>query len=157
MKTETKRDRARRDPGICSKSRVLQISIANERSLSQGVFTRHSQVLLQKRSLSLLLHHISTRKQLSVDEHRSANNILANATAEGFALLCAAKRPSKLLGNKLVLNMREWVCCRCNPESVCGYVRREIAKKKQSQSSREKMKDITVTAAARFLWLLSEK
>ena len=44
----------------------------------------------------------STRKQRSVDKHRSANNILANSTAKGSAPLCSAKRPLKTLANKLV-------------------------------------------------------
>lgn len=40
--------RARRDPGVCGKSRALQISISNERSLSQCVFTWYSQGPLWK-------------------------------------------------------------------------------------------------------------
>lgn len=44
----------------------------------------------------------STRKQRSVDKHRSANNILANATAKGLAPLCLAKRTLKTLADKLV-------------------------------------------------------
>lgn len=42
------RARARRNPGVCGKSRALQISIANERSLSQCVFTWILQGLLWK-------------------------------------------------------------------------------------------------------------
>lgn len=34
----------------------------------------------------------STRKQRAVDKHRSANNCLANVTAEGLVPLCLAKR-----------------------------------------------------------------
>lgn len=42
---------------------------------------------------------LSTRNQRSVDEHRSANNILANATVEGLAPLCSTKRPLKTLAD----------------------------------------------------------
>lgn len=45
-KPMAQRARAMRDPALCGKSRALQISIANERSLSQCVFTRYLQGLL---------------------------------------------------------------------------------------------------------------
>lgn len=43
QKATAQRAGARRDPGVCGESRALQISIANERSLSQCVFTRYLQ------------------------------------------------------------------------------------------------------------------
>lgn len=48
QKAMAQRARARRDPGVCGESRALQISIADERSLSQCVFTWYSQGLLWK-------------------------------------------------------------------------------------------------------------
>lgn len=50
--------RAERNSGFCGNSRALQISIANERSLSQCVFTRISQRRALKRSLSVLLDRV---------------------------------------------------------------------------------------------------
>lgn len=80
------RARARRNPGVCGRSRALRISIANERRLSVCLHdTREGRS--EKKPFSPPPSH-STRKQFSVDKHHAANNVLANATAEGLAPLC---------------------------------------------------------------------
>lgn len=74
----------------------------------------------------------STRKQRSVDKHRSANNILANTTAEGLAPLCSAKRPLKTLADKPVGSNCVFVT---EAVSLWLYVHTQITNQKHSQKA----------------------
>lgn len=80
----------RRDPGACSRSRAAQISIANERSLSQCVLRQHSRGPRSDKRPFSAPPSLSARRRRSVDERRSANTVLANTAVEGSAPLCSA-------------------------------------------------------------------